>query len=63
MCVDGWCVPQEFTECYAWNNIAAASGNEDAKHNRDVCASKLSPEALSKAQEKAAEYWEKYGQE
>lgn len=54
-------VPQDYVECYSWNSIAAASGHDDAKHNRDICAEKLSPEALSKAQEKAAEYWEKYG--
>lgn len=54
-------VPQDYAECYAWSSISATSGDEDAKKNRDVCADKLSPEALSKAQEKAAEYWEEYG--
>ncbi len=54
-------VPQDYAECYAWMSIIVASGYEYAKDRRDECASKLSPEALSKAQEKAKVYWKKYG--
>lgn len=45
-------VPQDYAECCAWSNIAAASGVEEAKKAGDICASKLSPEALAKAQSK-----------
>ena len=54
-------IPQNDLECYAWSNIAADNGNVDAKKNQDRCARRLSPEALTRAQDRANEYWEKYG--
>ncbi len=57
---NGISVPQNYVESYAWYNISAAQGDEDASKGRDVVAKKLSLEALAKAQELSKEYYKKY---
>lgn len=47
-------VPQNHAETYVWSSIAAKSGDKDAINSRDFAASKLSPEDLGSAQERAA---------
>ena len=47
-------VPQNHAEAYVWSSIAAKSGDKDAINSRDFAASKLSPEDLGAAQERAA---------
>ena len=43
-------VPQDYADAYVWESLAASSGHKDAIINRDICASKLSPEELKTAQ-------------
>jgi hypothetical protein len=38
-----------------WFNLAAAQGHADAVNNRDVIATKMSPEQLAEAQKLARE--------
>lgn len=52
---NGQGVPQSDVEAYAWSSIAAISGDEGAINNRDLAASKLSPENLGLAQKRATE--------
>ena len=47
-------VSQDFTEAYVWSTIAEGSGHEDARQNRDYASSKLAPEDLLAAKERAA---------
>ena len=63
MYLSGLGVPQDDAEAYAWISVAATSGSEDASSKRDLVASKLTPEQLSKAQKRATELFEKYGSE
>ena len=43
-------VPQNDLLAYMWSHLAAALGDTDAIHNRDVIATKLTPELLAEAQ-------------
>ena len=56
---DGRGVPQNYSEAYVWSSLAATSGDEDAVHNRDIYAKKLSSDALISAKQKAAKLYEK----
>jgi TPR repeat protein len=47
-------LPQNYEEAYVWWSLAAAQGHADATKRRDVAASRLTPEALSRAQARAA---------
>jgi len=49
-------VPQNNTEAYAWFSVAADQGNDAAAANRDTAASRMTPEALSAAQQLAQSY-------
>jgi len=51
-------VPQNYSDAYVWFSLAATSGLEDAVHNRDVAAEKLTPEALATAQQRAAKLFD-----
>ncbi len=53
-------VAQDYIESYAWFNIAASQGTEEASGNRDIVADLLTPDALTKAQELSKEYYKKY---
>jgi hypothetical protein len=54
MYVLGQGVPQNGEEAYVWFSLAAAQGYEDATKGRDVAARLLTPDALSRAQARAA---------
>lgn len=47
-------VPQNSIKAYVWSSIAVMSGSESAIDNLDYAASKLSPEEINAAQERAA---------
>jgi len=49
-------VPQDNAEAFAWFSIAADQGNDAAVANRDLAASRMTPEALSAAQQLAQSY-------
>ena len=53
--------PKDYVQAYAWNNIAAAQGNETAKENLEIITKKMSTAGITKAQELSREYWEAYG--
>jgi TPR repeat protein len=62
MYADGEGVPQNYAEAYVRSGLAVASGDEYAKHNRDLYASKLSPADLGAAQKRAAKLFEEIQQ-
>ena len=47
-------------EVYAWLNIAAAQGDEDAKKDKQIIAKRMTREELARAQELSREYWKLY---
>jgi TPR repeat protein len=47
-------VPRNNEAAYVWFSLAAAQGLEGAAKSRDIVASRLTPEALSRAQARAA---------
>lgn len=51
-------VPQSDIEAYIWSAIAAQTGDEGAVNNRNLAASKLSPEELEAAQKWAAKRYQ-----
>jgi hypothetical protein len=54
MYFDGQGVPQNFKLAYVWDSLAASQGHESATKNRDITATKLTPQQLSEAQDLAA---------
>ena len=58
---DGKGVPQDYLEAYFWLNLAAArsTGKEQERFDksRDEAAAKLTPDDLSKAQQRAAAWF------
>ena len=59
MYYDGKGFPQNYIQAYKWFSLAAAKGNENAAHNRDVAASKMTPEQIAEAQRLANEWLNK----
>ena len=49
-------LPQDDAESYAWFSVAAGQGNDAAIANRDLAASRMTPEALGAAQQLAQSY-------
>ena len=47
-------VPQSDAEAYIWFSLASARGMENAAKSRDIAAENLSPQALARAQARAA---------
>jgi len=47
-------VPKSHADAFVWSSIAAMSGDDGAIANRDFAASRLSPEDLQAAQERAS---------
>ena len=52
-------MPQDEVEAYAWFSVAAAGGYADAVKNRDLAASKITPDQLAQGQKRATELFEK----
>ena len=61
MYATGQGVPQDFVEAYAWFSVAVVGGDAIAVGNRDLAASKLTPEQLSQGRKKATEVFKKIG--
>jgi opacity protein-like surface antigen len=57
---DGRGVPQDFIQAHAWFNVAGARGNVDAAISRDELAKRMTPEQSARAQQLAAEYFQRY---
>ena len=53
--------PQDFVEAYAWFSVAVAGGDGNAVGNRDLAASKLTPDQSSEGQKRVTELLEIYG--
>ena len=53
-------VPEDDVQAYAWYNIAAAQGNDNAEHNKQLIARSMTREQRARAQELARQYWEAY---
>ncbi len=56
MYADGDGVPQDDVLAHMWWNLAAAQGIENAKTNRDIVASRMTPDQLAEAQRMAREW-------
>ena len=52
-------VIQDNVYAHMWWNIAAASGSENAKGNKDILVKQMTPQDISKAQDLAREYVKK----
>ena len=56
MYANGQGVPQDYIQAHMWWNLSAAQGNKVAVQNRDLIASKMSPEQVAQAQRLAREW-------
>ncbi len=56
---DGLGVPQDDAMAYGWFNAAAASGDEDARTDRDNMLKELSPSQIEKGQSLAKEIFDR----
>jgi len=54
-------VPQDYVRAYAWYSIAAAGGEETARKNRDIVASKMTPPQLEEAQRLSGKIFDEIG--
>jgi TPR repeat protein len=52
--------PQDYRSVHIWWNLASASGEEDAKNNRDKVAGIMTPADISAAQQMAREWMEQH---
>ena len=59
MYAEGRVVPEDDVAAYAWYSVAAASGNDDGRKNRDIIKDDLTPSQLEKGQVMAREIFER----
>ena len=52
-------VPEDDVAAYAWLSVAAASGDDKARKNRDIIKRRLTPSQLEKGQVMAREISER----
>ncbi len=57
----GWGVLQDYVQAHMLYNLAAAQGDKAAAKNRDIVATKMTPDDVSKAQRMAREWLSKHG--
>ena len=55
-------VPRNDVTAYAWWNIAAASGHEDAIENRSIIEESMTPAQIAEAQQLSTEIFERIQQ-
>lgn len=55
----GGSVPEDYVQAYACWNLAAAQGDEDAKHNKPKLAKQMTPRQIEKAQQSSKELYVK----
>jgi TPR repeat protein len=48
-------VAQDYVRAHMWFNIAATAGDKDSVKNRDIAASKMTPQQIEQAQRMARE--------
>ena len=49
-------VPQDYVTAHMWLNLAAATGNEDARKAREIVAASMTREQIAEAQARAREW-------
>ena len=47
----------DLTKAYFWFNLSAASGNPDARDERDALARRMTEEQIRQAQRQSEEFW------
>jgi TPR repeat protein len=47
---EGRGLPQDYVLAHMWANLAASTGNETARENRDNIADRMTPEQIAEAQ-------------
>ena len=52
-------VPEDYVKAYAWFNLAAAQGAEDAIKNKDLLRPRMTAEQVAEAQKLAAELFKR----
>ena len=52
---NGQGVVQDYIRAHMWSNLGAVSGDKDAVKNRDIVASKMTPQQIGEAQKRARE--------
>ena len=60
MYYNGHGVPQDFVYAYKWLNLAAAQGNDDASHNKEIIVKKMTKEQIAEAQKLSREWLAKH---
>ena len=53
---NGWGVAQNYVMAHMWFSLAAAAGDGDAARNRDISATKMTPEQIADAHKLAREW-------
>ena len=53
-------IPEDDVQAYAWFNVAAAQGNDDAQKAKETTAEGMTSAGISEAQKLSREYWEAY---
>jgi uncharacterized protein len=56
LCFDGEGMPKDYIKAYMWISLAAAQGNKNAIKNRDIVASKMTPQQIAEARRLAMEW-------
>ena len=56
MYADGRGMPQDYVSAHMWFNLAAATGDEDARKGRDIVAARMTREQIAEAQARAREW-------
>ena len=49
-------VPQDYVTAHMWINLAAATGNENAREAREIVAASMTREQIAEAQARAREW-------
>ena len=52
-------VPEDDVKAYAWMNLAAAQGDEDAVKVKDALKKRMPPGQVAEAQKLASELWDR----
>ena len=52
---EGWGVPRDYVKAYAWLNLAAAQGNENAVKLKGFLRPRMTPEQVAEAHKLDAE--------
>ena len=56
MYADGLGVPQDYVSAHMWLNLAAATGDEEARKARELVAARMTREQIAEAQARAREW-------